>query len=284
MEIIEDKIDRELFFTSTTVNIGNGRATPFWEACWCNGMAPKMIAPNLFKAARYKKRMVAQELRNHNWIRNFRSLDDVTLITEFLKLADIISQTHLSEQEDTIKWRWSASGEYSARSAYSIQFAPTIKQDWAAKVWSAYSFHKCKFFAWTAILERINTDDVLMVKHWHHNDSCSLCFIHPESANHLLQTCSYTQAAWIAITSTLEIPTIAGTINTRGLKEWIKEVAVKAPKDKRRHLCGVLIFFWWRIWKERNARIFQMISQSTSQVVSSICQDISLYRVAMAHV
>lgn len=47
----EDPVDRELFFfffVSTTMVIGNGKNTPFWEARWLQGMAPKDLAPNLF--------------------------------------------------------------------------------------------------------------------------------------------------------------------------------------------------------------------------------------------
>lgn len=37
----KDKVDRALFFASTTIQIGNGRKTPFWEARWLQGAAPK---------------------------------------------------------------------------------------------------------------------------------------------------------------------------------------------------------------------------------------------------
>lgn len=49
-----DKTDRDLFFASTFFTIGNGKDTPFWEAKWLNGVAPKTLAPNLYKKARFK--------------------------------------------------------------------------------------------------------------------------------------------------------------------------------------------------------------------------------------
>jgi hypothetical protein len=51
-------MDRELFFVSTTINIGNEKNTSFWEAKWLQGSTPKEIAPSLFKRARFKKRSV----------------------------------------------------------------------------------------------------------------------------------------------------------------------------------------------------------------------------------
>lgn len=51
---IRDKADRELFFKSTYITLGNGKNMPFWEAKWLNGAAPKDLAPNLYNIARCK--------------------------------------------------------------------------------------------------------------------------------------------------------------------------------------------------------------------------------------
>jgi hypothetical protein len=50
-----DKVDRQLFFSSTTVQIGDDKNTPFWETRWINGISPKELAPNLDLTARFKK-------------------------------------------------------------------------------------------------------------------------------------------------------------------------------------------------------------------------------------
>jgi hypothetical protein len=50
--------DRQLFFASTVIQVRNGKSTPFWEARWLQGAAPKDLAPNLYKIAKFKSRMV----------------------------------------------------------------------------------------------------------------------------------------------------------------------------------------------------------------------------------
>jgi hypothetical protein len=45
---ITDQADRDLFFSSTVVSIGDGKVTPFWEARWLMGASPKELAPNLY--------------------------------------------------------------------------------------------------------------------------------------------------------------------------------------------------------------------------------------------
>jgi hypothetical protein len=46
---VVDPINRQLFFSSTWIQVGNGKTTPFWEAKWLFGAAPKELAPNLFQ-------------------------------------------------------------------------------------------------------------------------------------------------------------------------------------------------------------------------------------------
>jgi hypothetical protein len=48
-----NKTDEELF-TSTVVNVGNGRTTSFWKSSWIHDQAPNNIAPSLFKKTRKK--------------------------------------------------------------------------------------------------------------------------------------------------------------------------------------------------------------------------------------
>jgi hypothetical protein len=67
---VTDPIDRHLFFCSTVMQGGNGKDTPFWEARWLHGQAPKDLAPELYKLARFKHMPVHTEMHNLNWLRN----------------------------------------------------------------------------------------------------------------------------------------------------------------------------------------------------------------------
>jgi hypothetical protein len=63
---VQYKTDMALFFSSTIINIGNGKNNHFWEARWVQGTSPKEMAPNLFKQARFKRRSVSYEMQNLN--------------------------------------------------------------------------------------------------------------------------------------------------------------------------------------------------------------------------
>jgi hypothetical protein len=55
---VTDSTDRQLFFCSTEISIGNGKDAPFWEARWLNGLSLKELAPNLYQVARMKSIIV----------------------------------------------------------------------------------------------------------------------------------------------------------------------------------------------------------------------------------
>jgi hypothetical protein len=101
-----DHTDRQLFFSSTYVIIGNGLSTPFWEARWLLGSAPKDLAPSLFEIARFKCRTVAVELHNNNWIRNLKHINTSQQLEEFTLLFMAIAEVHLGDGKDSIFWKW----------------------------------------------------------------------------------------------------------------------------------------------------------------------------------
>jgi hypothetical protein len=63
------EVDRQLFRACTIVTIGNGLTAKFWESSWLNGLAPRDLAPNLYKLAWRKNQSVRDDLQNNNWTR-----------------------------------------------------------------------------------------------------------------------------------------------------------------------------------------------------------------------
>jgi hypothetical protein len=191
-----DKTDKALFFASTVINVGNGKNTPFWEGRWLNGVSPKELAPNLYKQACFKSRTVHKELYNMNWIKNLKQVNTEDLIEEFVLLFNTLSEIQLNENADTIFWRWTTSGEYTAASAYEAQFLGACPMFRASSIWCAHTEPKCRFLAWMALLGKIPTADNLMKKSWPCNPSCALCYCEAETNDHILTECNFAEAVW----------------------------------------------------------------------------------------
>ncbi|WVZ94829.1 LOW QUALITY PROTEIN: hypothetical protein U9M48_040673 [Paspalum notatum var. saurae] len=79
--------DRLLFQASTSVIVGNGAKTKFWQHSWLDGEAPCNLAPHLFALIKRKNKSVLQELTNDAWIKALRNKITTSMqIEEFVSL------------------------------------------------------------------------------------------------------------------------------------------------------------------------------------------------------
>src|SRR3954466_4040990 len=88
------------------------------------------------------------------------------------------------------------SGEYSAKSAYTMQFMGTIASTMERTIWKNWGPPKTKFFAWLDTQNRIWTADRLARRGW---PNCGLCpFFHQvtESVSHIFTQCRLTRRVW----------------------------------------------------------------------------------------
>jgi hypothetical protein len=157
--------------------------------------------------------MVSTELTNNNWIRSLPSINTPALLEEFTTLFTTISSIHLTDQHDTIVWRWTADGKYSVKSAYDCQFRGAFTFFPATEVWKAHTAPKCKFYAWLVLHNRALTADNMSRKNWPCNPTCSLCYYMPETSEHLLNKCNYVEALWQALAHRLQLPRIRLLMN-----------------------------------------------------------------------
>jgi hypothetical protein len=116
-----DRVDRELFYASTIVTVGDGKMAPFWTSCWINGNMAKSIAPLLYAKSRREKITVHQALKNEKWIDHIYPPAMSEEVTQFVKLWEAIREVAQNETvEDRTTWRWTMDGEYTTKSAYQI--------------------------------------------------------------------------------------------------------------------------------------------------------------------
>jgi hypothetical protein len=62
-----------------------------------------------------------------------------------------------------------------------------------------------------------------------------------------------------------------------GVLEWLQAVCRVPGKKQQRKMAGVILFYWWNLWKEHNHHVFDQKEMSFLQVVNLIKQDINLF-------
>ena len=203
LEIPCTEMDRLLFNASTTITIGNGKKTRFWHHAWLDGEAPRNLAPHLFELVQRKHKIVAQELANNSWISALQNkITNATQLEEFVSLWIRIKRVPLnSEIEDSITWKWTPDGIYSARSSYQAQFIGSFRSFKTELIWRARTENKCKVFAWILIQDKVLIAENLARRGWPHQVSCALCNGPMETGQHLCLLCPFAQAVWSQVLS-----------------------------------------------------------------------------------
>jgi hypothetical protein len=118
-----DDKDMALFHASTKITLGDGNKALFWQDNWTGRGRLRDIAPDLYKIATQKKRLVSKELDNNRWISSVSGLNTVEELRDFIMIANVVDSVTLDpSQPDSISWLWTTDGCYSAKSAYRAQF------------------------------------------------------------------------------------------------------------------------------------------------------------------
>jgi hypothetical protein len=240
---VQYPVDRAMFYNSTYILIGNSRNTPFLEARWLNGAAPKDIAPGLYNSARFKNRCVHTELENHRWIRNIKEVNTPLLLEEFVLLYLALSTVTLTDQSDKIIWKWTQDGKYTVASAYDCQFKGATTTFPASNIWQVVTEPKCNFFAWLVMHNKAPTaDNFAKKKHWPCNPLCSLCYCQSENAQHLLTECNYTEALWNWVTNLYNLPIFAQLNTSSGPIQWVRTLLSSGAKKQKMKKSAILFF------------------------------------------
>lgn len=143
-----------LFTAATRVTIHDGRKASFWFSSWMDGRSPASLYPLLCQHSRRKNKSLREALLGGKWISDVAYNLNSGLLKEFFELWRQVQSVQLqlrrideqSNQEDQIIWTLESSGEYSAKSAYTIQFSGQITSTFPKLIWKAWDTPRCKFF------------------------------------------------------------------------------------------------------------------------------------------
>jgi hypothetical protein len=122
----------------------------------------------------------------------------------------------------------------------------------------------------------------MVKKNWPCDVMWPFCFCNFETADHLLIEYSYSEAVWGLIANKFQLPSYNTHMAKVRLLAWVNHFASSGTKQIRKVNMGILITFWWHLWKERNRRIFDNIEQSAPQLACTIQDELSLLHRALS--
>nr|TKW09168.1 hypothetical protein SEVIR_6G075500v2 [Setaria viridis] len=89
----------------------------------------------------------------------------------------------------------------------------------------------------------------------------------------ICKDCPYTKTVWSKLTTWYSLQGLPASDSTPSVSGWWKKCRAKLDKQTRPTFDGLIIYFWWNIWKERNRRVFNHESKSTEEVAYLIKED-----------
>jgi uncharacterized protein involved in response to NO len=97
-------------------------------------------------------------------------------MAKYLQIRPLLDSMVLTPgSSDRVTWWWSASGQYSTRSAYCALFVDQCSMLGAKELWKVKAPRKCFFSIWLALQDWCWT---VVRCRWHglqDNDTCALC-------------------------------------------------------------------------------------------------------------
>jgi len=165
-------------------------------------------------------------------------------------------------------------GSYSAAEGYStfqaVHYAAPNPATWNF-IWNYTAVPKIDLFCWKVGHSSILTGENLKRRGLEGPSRCALCNSEEESINHLLLTCPYAKEVWNLVLNQMHIDLPGSTLDL--FSSW----AGLAPFDLHKKALLKASWMWtpkiicWKIWIERNRRIFQEEFRSSTKV-ASICK------------
>ena len=284
-QLIQDATEKEvqaMFSAACHISLGDGESARFWTDNWLpDGRSIAELAPALLSFVKNKNRSVSEALQDRAWISDISGGLSLMAMGQYLRVWDLIQDTSLTRgTRDRPIWKLTHDLQFSVKSAYQMFFLGNTRFACYKPIWKSKAPPRCKFFMWLAVHRRCLTADNLERRNWPSNGVCPLCSSEPETCSHLFVHCNFSIQVWARFRDWARADFQTPDLNFSTTEDWWLKARAGIPKQMRRNFDTMAILLHWRIWKERNARIFDNAASTPDRVRDLFLEDIHIWRSA----
>jgi hypothetical protein len=99
---------------------------------------------------------------------------------------------------------------------------------------------------------------------------------------HILVACVFMREVWFRTLSRLGLQHLTPTSDAAVFQDWWREAERNVSKQKKKGFNSILSLVAWRIWKHRNARVFDNASPNIHTILLTIHDEALLWGLARA--
>ncbi|XP_071677025.1 uncharacterized protein [Lolium perenne] len=114
LDIQFSRSERDIFFASTVMVVGDGSSALFWEDRWLDGKSVGEVAPDLLALIpRHprKHRTVEQALTERSWITDIMGAVSPLALWQYVQLWSRVQRVQLMDVPNKLVWRWTTDGQ-----------------------------------------------------------------------------------------------------------------------------------------------------------------------------
>jgi hypothetical protein len=180
-----------------------------------------------------------------------------------------IASVSLSDQPDSITWKWTPNGVFTVASAYQCQFLGAFAKLPAHHIGKCLAEPKSRYFTWLVLHDKVLTTENMAKR------NMLSVLLHGRDHNYLLTKCNYTGAVWNLVAAKFHLPTFTSFSTDGSPLDWMRQILKSGSKRVKRKNLSILATFWWMILKERNKRIFEAKGSSFQAIAMQILESVS---------
>ncbi|KAM0879448.1 hypothetical protein ACQ4PT_034225 [Festuca glaucescens] len=176
---------------------------PFWADPWIGGLTTHAITPAvvaLVKPRFLRRRTVREGLLGQAWVLDIAGELSIDATVQFLRLWEAVARVPVGGGDDGFRWKWTADGTFSSRTAYQLLFEGTTALPGATHIWNSIAPMKFRLHAWLALRRCCWTADRLLEHGLPANAMCQLCSAADETLDHLSLLCPFAVEVWTRVT------------------------------------------------------------------------------------
>ena len=257
-----------LYQAITTVNVGDGRSTSFWNDVWigdeCLSDRFPLLRSHCKQANQSVSDVVRHGLRHHLVPRLTPEAQ-----SKLSLLGVLLSQVNLEDKPDSRCSLFAdVEGNLRTSELYAlIKSMGTADGGVVSCFWKSCAPPRVQFFAWLLVNGRIQCKDNLLRRKIVQDNTCDLCSREPETALHLLFLCPFAASFWRALG--IELPP---GLDIHDVHKIPRPNTIPAA-----HFDAFILLCCWHLWKRRNDITFRQETMSLRQTLQACRSDAKLW-------
>ena len=203
------------------------------------------VLPHLFSsvAPRARKKTVHAALSDGSWITDIKRALTLQVLdwTPSVVGTPFKFSTTARCREGIHIWQFSASGQYSTKSAYeALLIGATEFRSWE-RTWRSWAPRKCKFFMWTMNHNRCWTAERFVRRGLPHLATCPLCDQAVETIDHLKISCVFLRQFWFNILQLFCLDILAPQPSDLRFDDWWANSSDRVSGQVKKGLNSIII-------------------------------------------